>query len=98
MMSAFPLAKQASFQLPDGHRRLAHRDSDIMWLNMALQDDPSRRVNLSVRRPVAMDAAVWEGWQQDTKLAYLDAQDLCEVPGVFFVVFHTTTKNPVTFV
>lgn len=38
--SARLLAPAGSFNAPRGHRRLARRESDMMWLNMAVQVHP----------------------------------------------------------
>jgi hypothetical protein len=62
--------KQPSFEVPQGHRRLGHRNSDIMWLNTAL--DEAEKVHVDLRRPADVCPDAWNSLSMSAKLALIE--------------------------
>jgi hypothetical protein len=75
--SSKDFAKQPSFELDPGQRRLGHRDSDVMWLNEALE--LSERVCVGVRRPADLDPGVWNQLSTQGKLALIQGSESSEL-------------------
>lgn len=77
------LMKQASFDTPRGHRRLAHRASDVMWLNAALDTASAcvQDIHVAVRRPPSVAQRTWEGWSREAQLTYVNALNSGDCPG-----------------
>lgn len=73
------LAQQGSFTALGGHRRLGRRDSDVMWLNMAL--DESEGVHAALRKPRVWAAEAWARLSDAARLAVLQADTATITPG-----------------